>query len=111
VSKEPDEPIRIVSYDPQWPVRYEEERAALEAGIGPWVKGGLAGLGYLYAPYRVEQMHWFCKPEPSRRTHHLHLVPTGSTRFGHDREAYTDAKASFIERVLGTIEGEARCQS
>jgi GrpB-like predicted nucleotidyltransferase (UPF0157 family) len=26
-------------------------------------------------------MHWFCKPDPDRRTHHLHLVPTGSPRF------------------------------
>jgi GrpB-like predicted nucleotidyltransferase (UPF0157 family) len=41
----------------------------------------LAGLGYLYAPYRSKEMHWFCKPHPSRRTHHLHLVPTGSDRF------------------------------
>ena len=41
----------------------------------------LAGLNYLYAPYRAETMHWFCKPHPSRRTHHLHLVPTGSARF------------------------------
>lgn len=41
----------------------------------------LAGLEYRYAPYRTEEMHWFCKPHPSRRTHHLHLVPTGSHRF------------------------------
>jgi GrpB-like predicted nucleotidyltransferase (UPF0157 family)/uncharacterized protein YqeY len=41
----------------------------------------LAGLQYQYAPYRTEEMHWFCKPHPSRRTHHLHLVPTGSQRF------------------------------
>jgi GrpB-like predicted nucleotidyltransferase (UPF0157 family) len=41
----------------------------------------LAKLGYLYAPYRVEEMHWFCKPHPSRRTHHLHLVPAGSRRY------------------------------
>lgn len=41
----------------------------------------LEGLGYLYAPYLPEQMHWFCKPHPNRRTHHLHLVPTGSERF------------------------------
>jgi GrpB-like predicted nucleotidyltransferase (UPF0157 family) len=41
----------------------------------------LAALGYLYAPYRSEEMHWFCKPHPSRRTHHLHLVPAGSPRF------------------------------
>ena len=29
-------------------------------------------------------MHWFCKPHPSRRTHHLHLVPEGSERFRHE---------------------------
>jgi GrpB-like predicted nucleotidyltransferase (UPF0157 family) len=33
------------------------------------------GLGYLYAPYRTDVMHWFCKPRFSFRTHHLHLVP------------------------------------
>jgi GrpB-like predicted nucleotidyltransferase (UPF0157 family) len=91
----------------------------------------LRRLAYLYAPYRAEEMHWFCKPSPSRRTHHLHLVPTGSGRFRdeldfrdrlrdepavakayaaikhqlavefkHDREAYTAAKASFIDEVL-----------
>jgi GrpB-like predicted nucleotidyltransferase (UPF0157 family) len=41
----------------------------------------LAALGYLYAPYRASEMHWFCKPDLRRRTHHLHLVPTGSARF------------------------------
>jgi GrpB-like predicted nucleotidyltransferase (UPF0157 family) len=112
-----DEPIRIVAYDPSWPSRFEEERAALERAIGMWVTGGihhvgstavpgldakpvidilagveslpssracfapLAKLGYLHAPYRESEMHWFCKPDPSRRTHHLHLVPTGSRRF------------------------------
>jgi GrpB-like predicted nucleotidyltransferase (UPF0157 family)/GNAT superfamily N-acetyltransferase len=91
----------------------------------------LAKAGYLYAPYCAAEMHWFCKPHPSRRTHHLHLVPTGSRRyrdelafrdrlraspgiageygalkrdladrFAQDREAYTEAKAGFIERVL-----------
>ncbi|MCF3650538.1 GrpB family protein [Synoicihabitans lomoniglobus] len=35
-------------------------------------------LDYLHAPYRAEVMHWFCKPHPSDRTHHLHLVPYGS---------------------------------
>src|SRR3954447_23990143 len=107
----PDEPIRVVSADPGWPVRFQEEQQALADAIGKWAPGGihhvgstavagleakpvidilvgvrglvearacfepLAGLGYLYAPYRVEEMHWFCKPHPSRRTHHLHLVP------------------------------------
>jgi GrpB-like predicted nucleotidyltransferase (UPF0157 family) len=86
---------------------------------------------YCYAPYKTEVMHWFCKPSPARRTHHLHLVPLGSPlwinqlafrdylrahsdvameyaalkrrlaethRF--DREAYTDAKAPFVQQVL-----------
>jgi GrpB-like predicted nucleotidyltransferase (UPF0157 family) len=41
----------------------------------------LAALSYHYWPYRSDVMHWFCKPDPSRRTHHLHLLPTGSRRF------------------------------
>ncbi|MEX2447436.1 MAG: GrpB family protein [Solirubrobacterales bacterium] len=96
----------------------------------------LAKLDYRYAPYRPEEMHWFCKPHPSRRTHHLHLVPTDSERFreelafrdrlrsdrtaddeyavlkhdlaqrfADDREAYTEAKAEFIRRVLANGSG------
>jgi GrpB-like predicted nucleotidyltransferase (UPF0157 family) len=49
----------------------------------------LARLGYLYAPYRSAEMHWFCKPSPARRTHHLHLVPAGSPRF-RDELAFRD---------------------
>jgi GrpB-like predicted nucleotidyltransferase (UPF0157 family) len=41
----------------------------------------LSALDHCYAPYRADVMHWFCKPDPQRRTHHLHLVPTGSRRF------------------------------
>jgi GrpB-like predicted nucleotidyltransferase (UPF0157 family) len=41
----------------------------------------LKAAGYIYAPYRPDEMHWFCKPDLVRRTHHLHLVPTGSRRF------------------------------
>lgn len=35
----------------------------------------LQTLNYSYSPYRSDVMHWFCKPDPSHRTHHLHLVP------------------------------------
>ena len=49
----------------------------------------LAGLQYSYAPYRAEQMHWFCKPDPKRRTHHLHLVPVASPRY-RDELAFRD---------------------
>ena len=94
---------------------------------------------YCYAPYRTEVMHWFCKPSPAQRTHHLHLVPIGSPlwierlvfrdylrahpdvadeyaalkrRLGEthrfDREAYTNAKTPFVQRVLRDAwEGDA----
>lgn len=102
---------------------------SLEASRGA-IAAAAAG-GYLYAPYKTEVMHWFCKPSPARRTHHLHLIPFASaiwderlafrdalrrdallaaqyarlkyelaTRFRHDREAYTEAKSSFIRAVL-----------
>lgn len=113
----PDEPVRLSPHDPGWPVRFEEERAALANGIGKWIVGGihhvgstavpgleakpiidilagvrdldesracfepLAQLHYMYAPYLPDEMHWFCKPHPSHRTHHLHLVPVGSKRY------------------------------
>jgi GrpB-like predicted nucleotidyltransferase (UPF0157 family)/L-amino acid N-acyltransferase YncA len=98
----------------------------------------LARLGYCYAPYRVDVMHWFCKPSASFRTHHLHLVPFRSqlwfdrlvfrdflrahaetaTEYAalkqqlaaiheFDREAYTDAKSPFVERVLATAKTRA----
>ncbi len=87
-------------------------------------------LGYSYAPYQVELEHWFCKPSPSFRTHHLHLIPVGTPQWSGriafrdylrahadvaseyealkrrlakehrlDREAYTQAKGPFIERI------------
>jgi GrpB-like predicted nucleotidyltransferase (UPF0157 family) len=120
-----DEPVRIVRADPDWPRRFVQERALLEATIGEWAVGGIHHVGstavpsldakpiidilvgvpdldisrecfeplgkldYRYAPYRTSEMHWFCKPNPSRRTHHLHLVPVGSDRY-RDELAFRD---------------------
>ena len=39
---------------------------------------------YCYYPYKSNEMHWFCKPTPAIRTHHLHLVPWKS-RLWQDR--------------------------
>jgi GrpB-like predicted nucleotidyltransferase (UPF0157 family) len=50
----------------------------------------LAALGYCYAPYREDVMHWLCKPSPRHRTHHLHLVVAGSPLW-EDRIAFRDA--------------------
>ena len=44
----------------------------------------LSRLEYLYAPYLSEEMHWFCKPHPDQRTHHLHLAPAGGRRFAEE---------------------------
>jgi GrpB-like predicted nucleotidyltransferase (UPF0157 family) len=78
----------------------------------------LTRLDYVYAPYRRDEMHWFCKPDPSRRTHHLHLVPTGSKRFRdelafrdhlrshpEDRDAYAELKRDLAVRFEHDREG------
>ena len=50
--------------------------ASLQESIG--AIGAAQRAGYVYYPYKAEVMHWFCKPSPALRTHHLHLVPIGS---------------------------------
>lgn len=155
-----DEPIRLASYDPSWPARFEEEKAALEGAIGEWCVDGihhigstavpgleakpvidilagvrdleesqacfepLARLSYMDAPYLPEEMHWFCKPHPSRRTHHLHLVPADSERFRdelafRDRlredpeivEEYLALKRSLAKRFTGDREAYTEAKS
>lgn len=87
-------------------------------------------LGYAYWPYRADVEHWFCRPSPAFRTHHLHLIPVGTPHWVRpiafrdylrsnprvaqeyeglkrrlaqehrlDREAYTDAKRPFVDRI------------
>ncbi|QJR82725.1 GrpB family protein [Alteromonas pelagimontana] len=89
--------------------------------------------GYCYYPYKADVMHWFCKPTPEFRTHHLHLIPFQSPLWrerikfrdalrespaiaeayadlklslaadvGSDREAYTQQKWPFIQKVLSS---------
>ena len=57
-----------------------ESRACIEV---------LAPLGYCYAPYAADVEHWFCKPSPSRRTHHLHVIERGHPEFAR-RLAFRD---------------------
>lgn len=64
------------------PVRsLDESRPAIEA---------LRDLDYVHFPYLPDEMHWFCKPSPARRTHHLHLIPLGSARW-REQLAFRDA--------------------
>jgi GrpB-like predicted nucleotidyltransferase (UPF0157 family) len=53
----------------------------------------LQEFGYRYAPYRPDVMHWLCKPDFGRRTHHLHLVPFRSAMW-EDRLRFRDCLRS-----------------
>ena len=35
----------------------------------------ITAAGYEYSSYKMDVMHWFCKPSDAHRTHHLHLIP------------------------------------
>ena len=50
----------------------------------------VASAGYLYASYKPGLMHWFCKPSPQHRTHHLHLIPMASALW-RERLTFRDA--------------------
>jgi GrpB-like predicted nucleotidyltransferase (UPF0157 family) len=107
----------------------EDSRPAIDA---------LKSLSYGYFPYRANVMHWFCKPSPQFRTHHLHLVTlrsqlwtdrllfrdylrthprtaseyvalkeTLAAEHRSDREAYTDAKGPFVQRILALASATA----
>jgi GrpB-like predicted nucleotidyltransferase (UPF0157 family) len=49
----------------------------------------LQALSYCYFDYQADRMHWFCKPSDLERTHHLHLVPYGSSLW-RDRLGFRD---------------------
>lgn len=53
-------------------------------------RAAVAPLGYVYFAYRPDVMHWFCKPSPAQRTHHLHLVPVRSPLWS-DRLLFRDS--------------------
>lgn len=67
----------------------------------------LERFGYHYAPYKVAAMHWFCKPSPEVRTHHLHLIPFES-QLWHERVAFRDALRANADlaTAYGSLESE-----
>ena len=46
----PREPIALVLYDPEWPRRFEAERALLERVLAPWLDGGIHHIGSTAVP-------------------------------------------------------------
>ena len=45
-----NELIAVVPYDPEWPRRFETERALLEGVLGPWLQGGIHHIGATSIP-------------------------------------------------------------
>jgi GrpB-like predicted nucleotidyltransferase (UPF0157 family) len=95
----------------------EASRAAIEAATS---------AGYVYYPYKAELMHWFCKPShlvpfgsslwyrrlafrdalrksPALAAEYAELKLRLAETFRRDREAYTEAKAPFVHRVLSEL--------
>jgi GrpB-like predicted nucleotidyltransferase (UPF0157 family) len=85
-----------------------------DIAAAPWCFGPLEELGYEYFPHderRTPERRWFCKPGPAERTHHLHLVQTGSAwhrgslafrdrlrRHAGDRARYEELKRTLASR-------------
>jgi GrpB-like predicted nucleotidyltransferase (UPF0157 family) len=42
--------IAVVPYDPDWPRRFEAERALLQRVLGPWLDGGIHHIGSTAIP-------------------------------------------------------------
>ena len=42
--------IAVVPYDPEWPRRFEAERALLERVLAPWLEGGVEHIGSTAIP-------------------------------------------------------------
>jgi GrpB-like predicted nucleotidyltransferase (UPF0157 family) len=42
--------IELAPYDPEWPQRFEEERAPLEQLLEPWLEGGIHHIGSTAIP-------------------------------------------------------------
>lgn len=40
----------VVPYDPEWPQRFEAERALLERALAPWLEGGIHHIGSTAIP-------------------------------------------------------------
>jgi GrpB-like predicted nucleotidyltransferase (UPF0157 family) len=69
----------------------------------------LEKVGYRYFPYR-EYMHWFCKPSPYYRTHHLHMMPPDTSHwrarlaFRDYLRQHTDAREEYERLKLRLAE-------
>lgn len=45
-----DELIVVIPYDPEWPDRFDAERALLERVLAPWLDGGIRHIAATFIP-------------------------------------------------------------
>jgi len=84
----------------------------------------LEKINYLYAPYKEEYEHWFCKPSPEHREFHLHLMPAISPEFkakiafrdwlrdySGDRDEYEKLKTELAEKFRDDREAYTKAKT
>ncbi len=84
----------------------------------------LKKIAYQYFPYRTEIMHWFCKPTPEHRTHHLYFIPTSHPEYNarlafrdylrshtQEREAYEALKKTLAETFKNDREAYTKAKT
>lgn len=84
----------------------------------------LQKINYMYAPYKIEYEHWFCKPNPEHRKFHLHLMPADSPEFkakiafrdwlrdySGDREEYEKLKIGLAKKFKNDREAYTQAKT
>ena len=56
----------VVPYDPEWPHRFETERALLEEVLTPWLSGGIHHVGSTAVPGLAAKPVIDLKPDAER---------------------------------------------
>ena len=119
-----DKRIVVVRYDPEWPRRFEAERALLERVLAPWLEGGIHHVGSTAVPgiaakplidmiagvrdleearaaYGPLQAHSY-RYEPHRPgiAHHFGKWPPGSDRPTHNLHLTEPGSDLWRERLV-----------
>ena len=113
----PDAPILLEPYNPEWPSMFAAERATLAAALARWLAGPIEfckpgpalRTHHLHlVPFGSERWRETLafrerlRESPRLAEEYLRLKRHLAQAHPDDREAYTDGKSPFIQRVLRT---------
>jgi GrpB-like predicted nucleotidyltransferase (UPF0157 family) len=118
-ANDPEAPVEVVPYDTLWPLKFEAERSLLEVALARWLAGPIEHIGSTAVPSprrRTHHLHlvpigsqlWHqrlafrdaLRQSPTLVTEYAEIKLRLAETFRFDREAYTEAKAPFVQRVL-----------